>query len=162
LFKVKRLTESAKLPTVVHPGMDLGYDIYADEDVVLYRGMPLRISTGIAIEFPTRIGGLIMDRSSMGLNGLKVLGGVIDSGYRGEIFVTLVNVNAPNYNVDPMFALFGSPRITRDMGGFYKISKGDKIAQLVPTFAYTHHEILEVTELAPSERGTKGFGSSGK
>ena len=135
---VKRHTDTAKLPEKAHNG-DLGYDIFADEDVELSHGEYKLISTGVSIKCSNgKWGHIIKDRSSMAVKGLFSHAGVIDAGYTGEIKVLLQNV-----------------------GGFYQIKKGDKIAQLIPT-KVTSFEVMETTELHSGGRGSKGFGSTGR
>ena len=135
---VKRHTDTAKLPEKAHNG-DLGYDIFADEDVELSHGEYKLISTGVSIKCSNgKWGHIIKDRSSMAVKGLFSHAGVIDAGYTGEIKVLLQNV-----------------------GGFYQIKKGDKIAQLIPT-KVTSFEVMETTEFHSGGRGSKGFGSTGR
>lgn len=131
---------------------DAGWDLYA-HNLGCYPGSPLRykdmyragdiatVHTGIAIAIPTGYVGLIMDRSSMGSKGISRLAGVIDSGYRGEVIVKLTKVAGEKMD-------------------YLWLSHGDKVAQLliVPIPA---SKLVEVAELPPSERGEKGFGSSG-
>ena len=137
-LKVKRLTDTAKLPEKAHQG-DLGYDIFADEDIWIPWGEYKLVSTGISV-FTTsyNYGFIIKDRSSMACNGLFIHGGVIDSGYTGEIKVLFNN----NSNTS------------------LKIEKGDKIAQLIPT-KVINFEVEEVDELFKTQRGKKGWGSTG-
>lgn len=135
-LKVKRLDPRAKLPTVAHPGEDLGFDLFALEDTDCPNDHAVyKIRTGVALEFPECVGGLIRDRSSMAAKGVTTHGGVIDNGYRGEIIVL--------------------------MRGARFIHAGDKIAQIVPIPVLTS-EVEEVTELGDSARQDRGFGSSGK
>lgn len=157
MLHAKKLHPEATLPTVAHAGEDLGYDIYAVEDAVLLNNTPTQIKTGIAVQAFTKgnwslggelspsgqepLGLLIQDRSSMGRRGIRVLGGVVDHGYTGEVMVQLVLLNGNN----PV----------------YHISKGDKIAQMVPVPILTG-VVVEVGELSSSGRGDKGFGSTGK
>jgi dUTP pyrophosphatase len=84
--------------------------------------------------------GLVKDRSSLALRGLHVLGGVIDSGYRGEIKVVLVN--------------FGTSWVT--------FNPGDRVAQLVVLSLAGGDRIHEADDLSPSDRGEGGFGSTGE
>jgi dUTP pyrophosphatase len=141
-LKVKRLNPNAKLPTRAHPG-DLGFDVFALDTVCVQAGQTLAIPTGVACEFPVGWGAIIKARSSQGKAGLDVFGGVVDSGYRGEIVVVLHNTSDPQ----------GEGHV------IYKA--GDKVAQmvLVPVFPGT---VEEVTSLGQSARGTDGFGSTGK
>lgn len=136
-MKIKRLTPTAIVPVRAHV-TDLGYDLFADQDVVLYRNESVKISTGIAIGFPAGFGGFIKDRSSMASKGLFTTGGVIDNGYIGEISVMLTNGN----------------------GNKQYIVQGDKIAQLV-LIPVTNVEIEEVDSLEETDRGENGFGSTG-
>jgi dUTP diphosphatase len=148
MLKVKKLRPDAILPTVANPGEDLGYDLYAVENVVIYPGKMAKIRNGIAVEFVPydgetygeKWGLLVRDRSSMASKGIIVSSGVIDAGYRGEMKVLLTNLTS-----EPI-----------------AIGKGDKIAQMIPTKVMTHHLIQEVAELSQAVRGEKGFGSSGK
>jgi len=140
-LKVKKLHLDAILPTCSRPGEDLAFDIYALEDVVLSHGIVQRVSTGIAIEMEG-FGFLVRDRSSMVYpRNILTCGGVIDRGYRGEIFINLI--------------LFGS---TPE----YHIQRGDKIAQIIPIRPETLVDVAWVTELSDSDRGDKGYGSSGR
>ena len=70
MLKVKLLHPNAKLPTVAHPGDDLGYDLYAIEDVTLDPGKPIKVRTGIAVEGPPGYGFILGDRSSMAAKGV--------------------------------------------------------------------------------------------
>ena len=137
-FEVKKLTDSSQVPTKGHPS-DAGWDLYADEDITLWPEETKLISTGIAMSLPKRFVGLIWDRSSMGVKGIHRHAGVIDSSYRGEVKVCLHNTS----------------------GDLHKIKRGDRIAQLliqeIPIF-----RLHEVEELDSTERGSGGFGSTGK
>jgi dUTP pyrophosphatase len=138
-MKVKRLTPDAIPPTRAHAS-DAGLDLYAGGDCYIEPGESRAVHTGIAIEIPEGYVGLIWPRSGLALkNGIDVLGGVIDSGYRGEIIVILVNHSRDN----PFF-----------------IEYGDKIAQLlVQKVELVEVELVDTLESA--ERGERGFGSTG-
>jgi dUTP pyrophosphatase len=148
-LKVKRLTQTAKLPTKAFD-YEAGWDFYADERVEFEPEYELRddgvnlypqickIKTGIAIELPREYCLVLKDRSSFGSKGFHILAGVIDSSYRGEILVCMAN-----------------------LGNNWKIiERGEKFAQglLLPVPVFTLHE---VDELSPSVRGELGFGSTG-
>jgi len=162
MIRVKLLHADARPPTVAHAGSDLGYDLYSVEDVVLPPGVPVKVRTGIAVEGPA--GFVLGDRSSMAARGVTYAGGRIDAGYRGEILVCLINVNQP----------LCSLRLARNPAGVITdvaleatdasvhIRKGDKIAQMSPFEARTALPVTVVDELASSERGGKGFGSTGR
>ena len=164
MVKVKLLHAEAHPPTVAHAGSDLGYDLYALEDVVLPAGVPIKLRTGIAVEGPPGWGFVLGDRSSMAARGVTYAGGRIDAGYRGEILVCLLNVNQPSYSV----------RVLRDADGgitdvdlvstdaSVHIRRGDKIAQMSPFEARTALPVEVVEELSATERGGKGFGSTGR
>lgn len=132
--RIKLLTDTAKVPT---RNKGNGFDIYADEDVKLYKGDLTLVSTGVSSSFKNGVI-LLKDRSSMALKGIEVRAGVIDETYRGEWKVLLRN-NGPRYN----------------------IKKGDRIAQAIvlqqPTIFFD-----EVDELDVTERAFGGFGSTGK
>ena len=136
---VKRHTDTARLPEKAHTG-DLGYDIFADESVDLNPGERSLISTGIALRATNgKYGFILKDRSSMAVKGLFSHAGVIDAGYTGEIKVLLHNARTDEY----------------------KISKYDKIAQMIPTHV-VDFEVKDVERHANTTRGDGGFGSTGK
>jgi dUTP pyrophosphatase len=164
VLRVKLLHPEAKAPTVAHPGTDLGFDLYALEDVVLEPGAMVRVRTGIAVEGPEGYGFVLGDRSSMAARGVTYAGGRIDAGYRGEILVCLVNVNQPAYCLveerDPAGSLSGVKLKKSDVS--VHVRKGDKIVQMTPLRASTEWPVIIVEELAESRRGEHGFGSSGR
>ena len=137
-LKIKKLKSEAKLPTHGHPG-DAGIDFYAIEEVVFPPHEQMRVHTGVAAEIPEGHVGLIWDKSSVSFNmGLKVMGGVIDAGYRGEIIMNLLN--------------------TRDNEVI--IEKGQKIAQMIIQ-KFEHCDILEVDAIWETVRGKGKEGSTG-
>jgi dUTP pyrophosphatase len=137
MLKVRRLSPDATLPTVAHPGEDIGYDLYSGSDLTIPARGAAGVPTGIAIEFVPAAGAIVKTRSGLARKRLMCNAGVIDAGYRGEIIVLMENLGD-----EP-----------------YAIHKGDKIAQLL------EHRLLagEVVEgeLSDARRGAKGFGSSG-
>lgn len=140
-LKVKRLTETAKLPVKNQDG-DMGYDIFSDEDITLTTNKKDKISTGIAIELPKGYGAFLVGRSGLTSKTLlRINLGVIDNGYRGELHI----MNDIIYK--------GSNETVR-------VEKGDKIAQLIvlPIF---DGDVVEVDDVSETDRGDKGFGSSG-
>ena len=164
VVKVKLLHAEAQPPTVAHAGSDLGYDLYAIEDVVLPPGVPVKVRTGIAIEGPPGWGFVLGDRSSMAARGITYAGGRIDAGYRGEILVCLLNVNQPSHSIRLLRHADGGitdvELLSTDVG--VQIRKGDKIAQMSPFEARTSLPVEVVEELSATDRGGKGFGSSGR
>ncbi len=144
MLRVKRLHAGARLPVVAHPGEDLGYDVFALEETVLAPRITVKLRTGIAVEARhpetgAPLGLLVRDRSSMAARGLATTGGVIDSGYRGEVLIVMTNLGD----------------VTQEL------HTGEKIAQMVPVPVLTG-PVQEVESLEDSVRAAKGFGSTGK
>lgn len=137
-LKVKRIHEDAKLPLYQHKG-DAGLDVFSSIDCVLGKGEVKPIPTGIKVAVPEGHVGLIWDKSGISLKGVHRLAGVIDSGYRGEVRVVMVNLG------DEPFV----------------IEKGMKIAQLLIQ-PVVELEVIETEDLEETSRGEKGFGSTGK
>lgn len=148
--KVKRLTETAKLPTKAHK-FDAGIDLYYDGPTMYIRpGARVLLSTGIAVEPPQGYCLVIKDRSGIAAKcGLHVLAGVCDGTYTGEIKVCMLHTRS-NFSKDGEIL-----EVATDI----KISRGDKIAQalLLPS---PYVDIIEVTTLTKTDRGCNGFGSS--
>ena len=138
-LKVKKLNEEAVLPNYSYKD-DAGFDLYSIEQITLKPNNRAQIATGISMQIPDGYVGLIWDKSGISHNGgIKTLGGVIDSGYRGEIKVGVINLSDKDF-------IFGA---------------GDKVAQMIIQKKETC-DIIEVSELDSSHREDKGFGSSGK
>jgi dUTP pyrophosphatase len=140
-LRVARLDERARLPTRAHEG-DAGLDLHALEDVRLAPGQRASVPTGIAVEIPPGQAGLVLPRSGLAArHGISVVNapGLIDSGYRGEVRVLLLNT---------------------DREQPFAITAGDRIAQLV-LVRIELPRAIEVASLTDSERGAGGFGSSG-
>lgn len=138
-LKIKKLHNDAKLPTHGHEG-DAGMDFYSIEEVIFPVGKRTRVRTGVACEIAEGCVGLIWDKSSISFNmGLKVMGGVIDAGYRGEIIMNLLNTTDKEVVLE----------------------KGHKIAQMIIQ-KFEHCDILEVDELSSTVRGDGREGSTGK
>lgn len=145
-LKVKKLHPDAKLPTKAHAS-DAAFDLYlCGEDSWQSGNGVYALCTGIAVEIPEGYYGQIACRSSLGKKGYVVLGGVIDSSYRGEVSVMLARTNEPASSSTPPSLVF---------------SPGDRIVQLL-ILPVPQVEVVEVGELSSSERGTGGFGSTGK
>lgn len=138
-LKIKRLLKNAKIPDYHYEG-DAALNLYSIENILLKPNEHTGIKTGIAIAILDGYAGLIWDRSGLSIkHGIKTLGGVIDSGYRGEIIVGVINMSKNDYQVQ----------------------KGDKIAQIIIQ-KIENVSVEEVSELNETQRGEKGFGSSGK
>jgi dUTP pyrophosphatase len=141
-LRVARLDPRATLPTRAHPG-DAGLDLHALEAATLAPGQRASIPTGVAIEIEPGHAGLVLPRSGLAArHGIAVVNapGLIDSGYRGELRVLLLNT---------------------DSSESFELSAGDRIAQLV-VIAVAVVEPVEVTQLSQTSRGDGGFGSSGR
>lgn len=151
-LKCLKLSDNAVLPTRTH-STDAGVDLYSAEDTFIEVGYTKKIKTDIAICIPESYVGKIEGRSSMNSKGVMALGGVIDAGYNGEIGVILHNLSFDNdeLNASPYPGRFKFGKM---------IKKGDKIAQML-VYKVETQPIQEVNELWTSERGSKGFGSSG-
>jgi dUTP pyrophosphatase len=140
-LKVRLLEPGAMLPTRANDG-DAGLDLHAAEPALLGPGERASIGTGIAVEIPDGHAGLVLPRSGLALrHGISMVNapGLIDSGYRGELRVLLLNTD-------------------REAG--FEIEPGARIAQLL-NMPFATLEPVEVAELASSDRGERGFGSSG-
>lgn len=136
---MQKLQPHAKLPSFAHD-TDAGMDVYCSEETTLNPGERVQIKTGIALCVPEGYVGLIWDKGGVShKRGLKTLGGVIDHGYTGELFVGM-------YNTGKEAQTFAA---------------GDKVAQILIQ-KYEHPQIVEVDSLAESPRGSNAFGSTGK
>lgn len=162
----KRLTDDAIIPTKAHP-TDSGYDLYANEDVIIEPGETSIVKTGIAVELPKGFEAQVRPRSGItAKTKLRVQLGTIDQDYRGEIGVIVDNINS--FSTDNLVSLLtytdGKTGLDNNGDlygeGTYLIRKGEKIAQLV-----VQHlpQIIaeEVYNLEETERGDAGFGSTG-
>ena len=145
---VSLLSEKAKPPTR-NNSLDAGLDLYALEDTFIELNQTKVVKTGIAVAIPYGHVGKIEDRSSMATKGLRTGGGVVDAGYAGEVGVVVHNLNNAS-NKDPVL-----------WRGGYLIKAGDKIAQLL-VYKVELPKVGVVESLETTDRGTKGFGSSGR
>jgi dUTP pyrophosphatase len=139
-LEVMRLHPDATVPAVAYSG-DAGLDLAACERVELAPGERAVVPTGIAVAIPEGYAGFVQPRSGLAArHGVAIVNspGLIDSGYRGEIRVVLLNT-------DPDQPFVAEP--------------GERIAQLV-VLAVPGVRLVEVAELTASERGARGFGSS--
>ena len=138
-IQIKKLSEQAKIPTQGSKHA-AGYDLYAAEEVLVNTLGRKLVKTNISISIPEGYYGRIAPRSGLAYkNGIDVLAGVIDSDYRGELKVILINLSDQEQSIE----------------------NGDRIAQLV--FQQVEKVALELAEvLADTERGEGGFGHTGK
>jgi len=139
-LSIRRLRPDAVIPERAYDG-DAGLDLASCERVVLDPGKRATVSTGLAVAIPHGYAGFVQPRSGLASkHGIALVNapGLIDSGYRGEIRVVVLNTDS------------SSP---------FTIEPGMRIAQLV-VMPVPSVEIVEVDELPGSERGVRGFGSS--
>jgi dUTP pyrophosphatase len=141
-LRFTRLSDTARLPRRAHDG-DAGLDLYASEETALGPGERGAVGTGLAVEIPDGFAGLVLPRSGLAADhGITLPNspGLIDSGFRGELRVLLLNT---------------------DRERPFEVHVGDRVAQLLVT-RIEPAEPLEVESLEPSARGMAGFGSSGR
>jgi dUTP pyrophosphatase len=141
-IRIQKIHPAAVLPTYAHgPLEDAGMDLCAVEDVTLEPQIPRLVPTGLTIELPAGYEGQVRPRSGLALKhaiGMPNAPGTIDPGYRGELRVLMINLGREPYTVHA----------------------GDRVAQLI----VARYEAVEWVEgdLAGSQRGQGGFGSSGR
>ena len=138
-LKIKKLHPDAEIPHFANPG-DAGMDLYVPERVTLMPGERKTVDLGLALEIPDGYVGLMFDKSGPShLHGIKTFGGVIDSGYRGEIHAGVMNLSDRSFVFE----------------------KGHKIVQILIQ-KVEHPDIVVVKKLSKTNRGAKGFGSTGR
>ncbi|KKU19024.1 MAG: Deoxyuridine 5'-triphosphate nucleotidohydrolase [Candidatus Saccharibacteria bacterium GW2011_GWA2_46_10] len=138
-LKVKRIDSAVTLPSYGHAG-DAACDLYAAHEVTIAPGERVQVGTGVAFDIPEGYAMFIWDKSGLSHNhGLKTLGGVIDSGYRGEVKVGVINLGDTPYTIE----------------------QNHKVAQMVLQKIETV-VLEEVDTLSDSPRGAGAFGSTGK
>ena len=141
-LRFRRLAAAARPPTQAHEG-DAGYDLHAAEAATIPPGERASVGTGVAIELPPGHAGLVVPRSGLAArHGISVVNapGLIDSGYRGEVRVLLLNT---------------------DREQAFEVEPGDRIAQLV-VVQVASPELEEADALDETARGAGGFGSTGR
>jgi dUTP pyrophosphatase len=137
---IRRLRGDAVVPSRAYSG-DAGLDLASCERVELGPGERATVPTGLAVAIPDGYAGFVQPRSGLAArHGITIVNtpGLIDSGYRGELKVVLLNTDA----AEP-----------------FHVRPGDRIAQLV-VLAVPELEVIEASDLPPSERAERGFGSS--
>ncbi|MGG0209549.1 dUTP diphosphatase [Bacillus mycoides] len=153
--KIKRVKD-VEVPKYAKPG-DAGFDLVAAEDMIIKPGKTKVIPTGLAFEIPPGFELQVRPRSGISRKThLRAILGTVDSGFRGEVCVIVQNTsclgNSIKQGVDEEYGIYAS--VT------YAVKKGDRIAQGVIAPVETAH-FVEADELSDSERGSKGFGSTG-
>ena len=142
ILRYTRLAAEARAPTRAHAS-DAGYDLHAAEGAVIGPGERASVGTGIAVAVPGGHAGLVVPRSGPATRhgiGLVNAPGVIDSGYRGEVRVLLLNT---------------------DRRETFEVAAGDRIAQLL-VVRHEAPELVESEQLERTARGAGGFGSTGR
>jgi dUTP pyrophosphatase len=137
---VKRVRAEAHLPMYATPGA-AGLDLYTcvDSPTEIPRGAGALLPTGVAVAIPAGYVGLVRDRSSLAVQGLHTVAGVIDSDYRGEVMVAIRNAGQAAATVQP----------------------GQRVAQIL-IIPCPRALVEELDELPATERGSGGFGSTGR
>lgn len=136
---IVKVNDDAKMPSYAH-AEDAGMDLFSNEnDYALKAGERKGFATGIKMEIPNGYAGLVWDKSGLAFkSGIKTMGGVIDSTYRGEIVIILKNLGNSEYLVE----------------------KGSKIAQMIIQ-KVEHFELSILDSIENTSRGEGGFGSTG-
>lgn len=171
--KIKKLCESAVIPTYAKPG-DAGMDLVATSRIFDKYGN-VEYGTGLAMEIPEGYVGLIFARSSIFKQDLSLSNavGVIDSGYRGEVkfkfkptlsyidFGTTKDIHGIGKESDTFDYVGIAGDIQKDSieASIYEV--GDRVGQII-ILPYPHIDFEEVDNLSNTERGTGGYGSTGK
>ena len=138
-IKIKKMHPDAKIPQYMREG-DAAFDLHSVEETTLQAGEKKIIRSGIAVEIPKGYAGLFWDRSGLAAkHGLHTLAGVLDSNYRGELMVVMIN-----HGKEP-----------------YTIEKHERICQVLVHPVATV-QFQEVDELSDSQRGEARFGSTGR
>ncbi|MBI5134527.1 MAG: dUTP diphosphatase [Candidatus Taylorbacteria bacterium] len=140
-LKIVRVRDNVPIPKYALPG-DAGFDLYVGEKVTLAPLERASINTGLKMEIPAGCVGIIYEKSGLSFkHGIITYGNVIDSGYRGEVRVGVMNLGKEPYTFEP----------------------GNKVAQMI-IHEYEEVKFKEVKdgELSASDRGERGFGSTGK
>lgn len=150
-YKIKvQIDPGGKLPIKAHK-TDAGFDLFATSDISIAPGQVIKHPLNIHLELPNNSWAEVKSKSGLGARGLLVFAGVIDESYRGVIHVVMTNMKYKDeYN------LFDTRKPI-------EIKKGEKLAQLI-LFPYDNRYIMEEVESIESntERGSNGFGSSGR
>jgi dUTP pyrophosphatase len=140
-IKIKLLDKLSTLPKYAHRS-DAGLDLFSAVDCIIKPYERKLIPTGIKVAIPSGYAGFVQPRSGLAIkHGIALVNspGLIDSGYRGEICIIMINLDKDNE---------------------FNIKKGDKICQLVIQ-KVEEAELIEVNDIGESDRGEGGFGSSG-
>lgn len=139
-IKIKKLHPDAKMPTRGTADA-AGFDLYATRDVTLHHGVPGMVPTGLAFEIPKGYVGVVYSRSSTAKKGVVVTPLLVDADYRGEVFVLANNLEQNELPIE--------------------VKAGDRIAQMrIEKLVDTEYAWAD--ELSETDRGTGGYGSTGR
>mgnify|MGYP003964304815 CR=1 FL=1 len=137
-IKTKKLHPDSQLPQMMREG-DAAMDFYAYKDYLIESGVKVVVETGGAIAIPRGYWGNVRDRSGLaGKHNIHTMAGVMDSNYRGEVQIVMINLGKEEY----------------------QIKKGDRICQMIIS-RHEDLEVMEVDELDETNRGDSRFASSG-
>lgn len=140
MLKISLLCRDAVAPLRKHQG-DAGYDCYSPVAMVIEPGQVVSVPLGFACEFPPHKVLVISERSGHGRKGIFTLGNIVDSGYRGEVHCTIMNLSKEDF----------------------PIHIGHRICQfLLLSISTPNVEVVPFSDLSPTDRGGHGFGSTGK
>ena len=174
IIKFKKLSDTAITPTKGHYN-DAGFDLYADEDVILTHGETRAIATNIALELPDGYMADVRPRSGLTRDtALRVHYGTVDAGYRGGIGIICENASDENVRYSDAYSMAAalgvatgkdSDKLLEKSNEYNEksvigIKRGDKIAQLVIQ-KIPDVQLIEADELNDTVRGAGGFGSTG-
>mgnify|MGYP001612588538 CR=1 FL=1 len=140
-LKIVRVRENIPVPKFALAG-DAGFDLYVGEKITLQPMERASVNTGYKMEIPDNHVGIIYEKSGLSFkHGIITYGNVIDSGYRGEVRVGVMNLGKEAYTFEP----------------------GHKVAQMIiHKYEEVNFEEVKDGELSKSDRGERGFGSTGK
>jgi dUTP pyrophosphatase len=138
IIKIKKIDKKVELPSYLYES-DVGFDLRANESIKLFPGEQKEVKTGIIIEIPEGCVGLIRDRAGIVTKmGVHTAAGTFDPGFRGEVSIFLINLSEETRYIE----------------------QGMRIAQMI-IIPVIKPKIIEVKELSDTQRGNKGFGSTG-
>ncbi len=167
MLQFMKMNESVIIPS--KNSEDLGYDIYANfqhDHLKIKKGESISIPTGLKTSFPDTFGMLLRERGSTGTKGMSIRAGVIDSGYRGEIFVCLNNTSKKDIVIYKDYSVYGSKEAQDVLGDYVTLYPFTKA--ICQAIMVTNND-LDVVEVTPEEYKTNDsiradgkLGESGK
>jgi dUTP pyrophosphatase len=142
---------------------DIAFDLKAAHDFTLERGSVVKVLTGVRLNMPDGLYAMIKGRSGLSLRGIDILAGVIDPQYRGEIGVTLTRTYSEDQHDYQRLENGTIVNMGTSTDVTFSFAKGERIAQLifVPHNIYVY-PMYEIDKIPKSERGDRGYGSTGR